>query len=390
MFLHVLSGFFLSMPSVFSLSGAVQPDDLGANDLDESCQDVLLGELEEAGFEDVFDEHGYEINLKELKTDLNLLNEDGSETEFGNEYKYRVHLKELETELHLFSIKTQDENKYRQQFIQGLIDYDEKHVLPAIRRLEMFRGYVPAAAEDIDIPAHLLYRLATRYDREHSVKTIQHHYSTYDEQFKLFSINLVIEHEGNVSRVAREIGIDRSTLRNWVIAYEKKHGIQIINTKNIQSPKKTHTSKNRLRAINLVIEYGGNVSKAAKKLGIPDPTLRSWVIEYEKEHGVQIRNKQSSDEVRLRAVELVIEFGGNVSKAARELGIQHQTLRNWVIAYEKEHGVQIRNKRYSDEFKLYAVNLVVKFKGNIARTAKKLGISKSTLRRWVRTYEKKL
>ena len=172
----------------------------------------------------------------------------------------------------------------------------------------------------------------------------------YSDEEKALAIELVIIFDGNVTAAARELEpVHAVTVRQWVRDYEKRHNVEIRNTKNYAGLK-SYTKQEKEDAILMVIEEGGNVRATARKLNISQATLRGWVIEYEKKHGVQIRsirrsNKRYFDEEKEKAILLVQQLDGNVDAAARKLDIIRETLRRWVIEHEEEHDVQIRNTK---------------------------------------------
>ena len=51
-----------------------------------------------------------------------------------------------------------------------------------------------------------------------------------------------------------------------------------------------------------------------------------------------------SDEIRLRAVQMYVD-GGNLRRVARQLGVNHQSVANWV----KDHAAQLPNAPLPDQ-----------------------------------------
>ncbi len=216
----------------------------------------------------------------------------------------------------------------------------------------------------------------------------------YSSRERSLVIQLVKALKGNVTKAAKELNLSPPTLHEWVLKYEDLYDEQI---RNVGPQRNTYTDEEKDRAIRRVMELGGNVAKSARELNIAPKILRVWVIAYEETNNVQIRNTKVyparvSDEEFLRAIELVTEYGGHMSKAARELGIPSTTLHRWVIHYEDKHDVQVRNTKVypthvSDEEFLRSIELVIEYEGRVSKAAKELGIPSTTLHRWVIHYE---
>ncbi len=55
------------------------------------------------------------------------------------------------------------------------------------------------------------------------------------------------------------------------------------------------------------------------------------------------KRRRFTPEYKEEAAKLVIETSRPIAESAREIGINEQTLRNWVNAYRKAHAVKSRH-----------------------------------------------
>ena len=277
-------------------------------------------------------------------------------------------------------------NSFNSPVLKG---YSSQHWQVAVKLVAVF-GNTSEAAKLLGIQKihePILRIFVSNYEKTHNVQIIKS-LSSYSNKFKHVAVLRVRQEGGNVRAVARKLNVSPHALRRWVINYEKEHGVQIRNT----ITRNTYSDEFKHNVVLKVIEEDGNVSAVARKLDVSPHALRRWVTDYEEKHDMQIKNTRASysDEFKHNAVMKVIEKDGNIKATARKLNVNPLTLRSWVADYEEEHDTQIRNTRasYSDEFKHNAVLKVKEEGGNVTATARKLGVNPYALRRWVINYEK--
>ena len=270
--------------------------------------------------------------------------------------------------------------------------YTDHQKSNAILKVVELGGNVSGAAKELDIPINTLRQWVTSYEEKKDVQ-IRNSLLSFSKEDKALAVSKVKENGGNVRSVARELNVESTVLRNWVIAHEEATGERVRNVQ-IQN---SYTDEEKEDAVKLVIELGNNISRASRESGINYATLRNWVIAYEKQNGVKIRNTPThpvyTDEYKANAVKRVIELGGNMLAVAKELSVSHSAIYEWVLKYEQENDVQIRNTRvrthpvYTDEYKANVVKRVIEHGGNMLAVAKELNISNSTIYEWVLKYE---
>lgn len=94
---------------------------------------------------------------------------------------------------------------------------------------------------------------------------------------------------------------------------------------------------------------------------------------------------------RIEAAKACAEGKISQTEAARRLGVDFTTVREWVLRY-KARGIlafqtQERNKVYTDELKLQAIKAYLSGRGSLKEIAAKYGLrSDRTLRNWIKVY----
>ena len=82
-----------------------------------------------------------------------------------------------------------------------------------------------------------------------------------------------------------------------------------------------HSYEDRMKAVNLYIQYDFGVSATLRELGYPTPkTLRRWYREYVEEGNVlhrRRRNSKYSDDQKQKAVEYYLEHGRSIGSTVK-------------------------------------------------------------------------
>lgn len=102
------------------------------------------------------------------------------------------------------------------------------------------------------------------------------------------------------------------------------------------------------------------------------------------------KQKLRSEE-KVRIVKKYLAGTVSINSAAREVGVNWETVQRWVMQYEAEGAAAFqptrRNHMYSPEEKLQAVREYLSGEGSLAEVSKKYGLrDKKLLRDWLRVY----
>ena len=69
----------------------------------------------------------------------------------------------------------------------------------------------------------------------------------YSKEFKDSTVQLILNNNESVVKVAENLDLNPQTLYNWVSAYRKENNIQVIDTKTKQTSETLHEENKRLR-----------------------------------------------------------------------------------------------------------------------------------------------
>lgn len=105
------------------------------------------------------------------------------------------------------------------------------------------------------------------------------------------------------------------------------------------------------------------------------------------------RRNKIDKETKLRIVHEYRNGQTSITKAARELGISENSIRQWMMNYEsignKTFDEKPRNRAYTEEFKIAVISAYELGEGSYESLAKKYGISSvSVVRNWVSKYNR--
>jgi transposase len=90
-------------------------------------------------------------------------------------------------------------------------------------------------------------------------------------------------------------------------------------------------------------------------------------------------------------VEYVLKHHHSFGKTSKEYGIEKKSVREWVAKY-RYHGVsglQTKHSRYDGQYKIDVIEYMLKNCLSIFKTAVIFGITRSSIRSWLRIYSEK-
>lgn len=151
--------------------------------------------------------------------------------------------------------------------------------------------------------------------------------------------------EGKISQTeaARRLGLDRTTVREWVLRY-KASGIWAFQT---QEHNKVYSDELKLQAVKEYLDGSGSLKKIAAKYELrSDRTLRNWIKVYNsgKDFGRNMsggcRMKEGRVtilEERIAIVKDCLKNGSNYGETAIKFNVSYQQIYTWVKRF-KEFG----------------------------------------------------
>lgn len=86
----------------------------------------------------------------------------------------------------------------------------------------------------------------------------------YSKEFKDSTVQLIINNNENVKKVAQDLDINSTTLYAWVTAYKKEHNIALGNNNTKKSSEENETEElKRLRRENKILKQERDILKKA-------------------------------------------------------------------------------------------------------------------------------
>ena len=197
----------------------------------------------------------------------------------------------------------------------------------------------------------------------------QRHQELKNKAIEMFKSNV------STAKIIGELRISARTLRRWLRPYNEEQ-----NQKH---------QKLKDKVINMY-KSGMNATKIAKELKTPQETVSRWLRPYKKEHGIIQPQQSHSQELKDRAINMVIKNGMTEIEAAQNLKISRSTLGHWIRKYKKEKDLEIRKKEhYSPDVKDLVVGVVIEDGISIEEVAEEWNIPENTILHWVKNHKRK-
>ena len=194
------------------------------------------------------------------------------------------------------------------------------------------------------------------------------------------------EHKSTI-KIAEELGVVKSKVRNWL----KQYNVPVRTASEAQLPKDfTKPSKEEL--YHLYITQGNSLKKIAKELGTSCITICNWL----KQYNIPVRTasearlpndltKPTKEELEQRYVN---EYKSTI-KIAEEFGVSNKTIRNWLNQYN----IPIRTaseaqlpKDFTRPTKEELEQQYIHEHKSTIKIAGELGVNHNTVRNWLKQY----
>lgn len=165
------------------------------------------------------------------------------------------------------------------------------------------------------------------------------------------ALQLLDKYDGQLSKTARELGINRYTLRSW--RDKRKHNEPLLKRKRKSWSKWTEEQK--VRAVEYYFEHGENISKTCRKLGYPGhSTLKLWVKKdkrWKSKHKVHKRATLLSQEEKERAIVDLIIRDSSAKMIADKYNVNRVSLYHWQKEITGEPIMKKESKKTKNELK---------------------------------------
>ena len=143
------------------------------------------------------------------------------------------------------------------------------------------------------------------------------------------ALNLLDTYDGQLSKTARELGINRSTLRSW--RDKRKKGEPLISRTRNKSSK--WSKEEQESVIEYYFSHGENITKACRKFGYPSPlSLKSWVKKdkrWTRKHKIHKKATILNDDDKKKAIVDLVSRDSSAITVANKYNVSRVTLYEW-------------------------------------------------------------
>lgn len=166
-------------------------------------------------------------------------------------------------------------------------------------------------------------------------------------ELKLEAVEKYLRGEGSQRSIAREYGIGKSALRQWIANYEGMGPSGLITT----STNKRYSAELKIAAVEAYLRGEGSLVEICKKFKIRSNTqLRNWITLYNNGHidyravnsrgrgFYMTKGRAATLDERIEIVSFCLAKGKDYSLTMEKYNVSYQQIYSWVRKYE-ERGV---------------------------------------------------
>ena len=143
------------------------------------------------------------------------------------------------------------------------------------------------------------------------------------------ALNLLDTYDGQLSKTAKALGINRYTLRSW--RDKRKNGEPLISRKRNKSSKWSKVEQEAV--IEYYFNHGENITKACRKFGYPSPSsLKSWVKKdkrWTRKHKIHKKATILNDDDKKKAIVDLVSRDSSAITVANKYNVSRVTLYEW-------------------------------------------------------------
>lgn len=166
--------------------------------------------------------------------------------------------------------------------------------------------------------------------------------SRFSTDEKLEFVLRYIEGKDSINNIAKQIGVNKSSLKNWIRNYQSL-GIDGLNT---TSKNTSYSEEVKNMAVRDYLSEEGSLRDICEKYGIRSTKqLQDWILKYNsheelKSSGtggilIMTKGRKTTYEERVDIVKYCIEHQNNYAETAEYFQVSYQQVYSWVVKYEK-------------------------------------------------------
>lgn len=174
---------------------------------------------------------------------------------------------------------------------------------------------------------------------------------------KLFLINEITQENKPIKLVAKENGINYTTLSEWLRKYHI-HGEDALRP---WCKRYHYTDETKIAAVKEVVYGKSSMSSVIKKYNISSPNvLNGWISKYNKGENLRKRkgrslmtkrnpSRQTTFKERIEIVQYALAYSTDYLAAAEEYKVSYQQVYNWVEKYKSSGINGLQDKRGQEQ-----------------------------------------
>lgn len=143
------------------------------------------------------------------------------------------------------------------------------------------------------------------------------------------ALDLLDKYDGQLSKTARELDVNRYTLRSW--RDRKRKGEPLIRTKR-NKPSKWNKKEQKV-VIEYYFSHGESVTRTCRKFGYPSTSsLKIWVKNdkrWKRKHKIHKKTAKLNDEDKQKAIVDLVTRDSSANYVANKYNVNRATLYEW-------------------------------------------------------------
>ncbi|MGT2927743.1 transposase [Streptococcus danieliae] len=158
---------------------------------------------------------------------------------------------------------------------------------------------------------------------------------------KLEAVTQYLKGKASNSELARQYGVDRSTIQRWIKMYQSQGSEGLLARKGNQS----YTTEFKLSCVEAYKLGKGSLLEIASKFGLRSTyQLRQWIIKYNSHQELkdynptpevyEMASRKTTKEERLEIVHYCFDHDSNYKETARKFGCSYAQVYNWCRKYK--------------------------------------------------------
>lgn len=171
-------------------------------------------------------------------------------------------------------------------------------------------------------------------------------------EIKIKYVEMVLDGKLSITSAAKEIGIHKKSLQEWIAMYKAEGRTGLIHT----GSNKHYSGETKTAAVHDYLDGNGSYLELCAKYGIKSPSvLRDWIKSYNA-HGClkstgggfmmsRKKSRKTTYEERVEIVQYCLSHDNNYGEAALKYDVTYQNVYQWVAKYKELGNPGLEDRR---------------------------------------------